>query len=133
MTRRLRIPILTIAGVLAVGMATVATAGGTGAFQSASRATVAPPPKPRVQKPKASALAQVRALERQLANAKADMSALKKALAKATKPAQKAALKKSLAKASAKVKNLEKALAKAKAQACNQGYSLIGNFCVANG
>ena len=133
MTKRLRLPALAVAGVLAVGMAAVATAGGTGAFQSAARTTVTPAPKPRVQKPHASALAQVRALQKKLAAAKADVRTLKKALAKATTPARRSALKKSLAKTQATVKSLEKALARAKAQACDNGYRLSGNSCVATG
>lgn len=132
MTKRHRLPALAIAGLLAIVTAAVATAGGTDMYRSASRTTVEPAPKPRVQKPHASAMAQVRALKKQLATAKASLKAQKRQLASAKSPAKKAALKKSIAKAQAKVKGLEKALAKAKLRACDKGYRLIGSSCVAN-
>jgi hypothetical protein len=132
MTKRHRLPALAIAGVLAVVTAAVATAGGTDVYRSASRTTVTPAPKPRIQKPHASAMAQMRALQTQLKTAKASVKTLKKSLASAKTPDRKAALKKSLAKAQAKVKSLEKALTKAKIRACDKGYRLIGSSCVAN-
>ena len=131
MTKRHRLPALAIAGLLAVVSAAVATAGGTGLYRSASRTTVEPAPKPRVQKPHASAMAQVSALKKQLAKAKASLAQQKRQLAHAKAPAKKAALKKSIAKAQAKVKSLEKALAKAKLRACDAGYRLIGSSCIA--
>lgn len=133
MSRRHRLPALAVAGILAVVTAAVATAGSTDAFRSASRTTVEPAPKPRIQKPHASAMAQVRALERQLVKAKARVKALKRSVASAKTPARKAALKKSLATAQTNVKTLQKALAKARARACNPGYRLVGSSCVATG
>jgi hypothetical protein len=132
MTKRHRLPALAIAGLLAVVSAAVATAGGTDLYRSASRTTVEPAPKPRVQKPHASAMAQVYSLQKQLAKAKASLKAQKRQLASAKTSAKKAALKKSIAKSQANVKRLARALAKAKLRACDTGYRLIGSSCVAN-
>lgn len=132
MAKRLRLPALVIAAIVTV-ILTVATASGADVLRSSSRSTVTPPPKPRVQKPNASALAQVKALQKQLAAARAKVQALKKALASAKSPAKKAELTKALHKAEANVKRLQSSLAKAKARACDTGYKLIGNQCVATG
>ena len=131
MTKRHRLPALAIAGLLAVVSAAVATASGTDMYRSASRTTVEPAPKPRVQKPHASAMAEISALKKQLAKAKASLAAQKRLLASAKTSAKKAALKKSIAKSQKKVKNLQRALAKAKLRACDTGYRLIGSSCVA--
>ena len=78
-------------------------------------------------------MAQVRALQKQVAKAKASVLSLKKQYRNAKTPAKKAALKKSVAKAQVKVKSLEKALANAKSRACDKGYRLSGSSCVATG
>lgn len=132
MAKRLRLPMLVITAMLAV-VTMVAAASGADVLRSASRSTVTPAPKPRVQKPHASALAQVKALQKQLAKAKAKATSLKKALRKAERSGERAALKQALAKAQAKIASLEKSLAKAKARACDKGYRLSGSRCLATG